>query len=259
MPSPKALILCLWMILLGLCGTGCVPPGGSGQDEEGDPDYRVGLNRKQAGNYTRAIDSFERALAQNPQSAAANFELGLIYYQNVTNYVAAIYHFDRVQRLKPGFRRIDVVRSMIKACKQELVRDAMVGFTVQMQREMERLEQALQDNAALRQEVAQLRAQLSHRETDNSPRTEPGPGDGVRERAADLRTTAPAPAQLGMRVESGQTASRRAATIYTVKTGDTLYSIARRHGMSAAELRSANPGVVPTLLRAGQELRIPAR
>jgi LysM repeat protein len=256
MPLPKAQVLCLWIILLGLCGVGCVPPGGGAQEEESDPDYRVGLNRKQAGNPTRAIESFERALARNPQSAAAHFELGLIYYQDVTNYVAASYHFDRVEKLKPGFRRIDVVRSMIKACKQELVRDAMVGFTVQMQREMERLEQALQDNAALRQEAAQLRAQLSQQEANHPLRVEPVSGNEAGARTAEPLARA---TTFGVRQEAGLTSPRRAATVYLVKPGDTLYSIARRHGMSAAELRSANPGVVPTLLKSGQELRIPAR
>lgn len=258
MPPLKTLVLYLAMILWGLGGVGCVPPGGSGQDEQDDPDFRVGMNRKQAGNHARAIESFERALHRNPQSAAAHFELGLIYYQNVTNYVAAIYHFDRVQRLQPGFRRIDVVRQLMNRCKQEMVQDAMGGFTAKMQQEMERLERALRENEALRQEVAQLRSQLSEREpvlmTRNAAVTEhavavraPDQGVGDRAQPAVARAqTLPMPSTPG-------------STTHIVRSGDTLYSIALRHGLTEAALRAANPGVIPTRMSEGQVIRVPVR
>ncbi len=243
----------LALILLGLGAAGCVPPGGTAPDAESDADFRAGASRKQAGNYTRAIESFERVLQKNPGSAAAHFELGLIYYQHITNYVAAIYHFDRVQRLQPGFSRIDVVRQLIKVCKQELVQDAMGGFNVQMQRELERLERVTQENAALRQELAQLQAQLKEREA----------GSHLVETGVVLRGLEP---QRAPRTEaSGDTVIRQAqmpstrpVTLYTVKRGETIYSIAKRYGLTEAALRAANPTVVPTQMSAGQVLRIPA-
>ncbi len=45
---------------------------------------------------------------------------------------------------------------------------------------------------------------------------------------------------------------------YTVKSGDTLYSISQHFGLSVAELREANPNVGSTI-SAGQVLQIPAR
>jgi LysM repeat protein len=252
MTSPATPLVCLALILLGFGGAGCVPPGGGDGREENDADFRAGMNRKQAGSYVRAVESFERVLQRNPRSAMAHFELGLIYYQNVTNYVAAIYHFDRVQRLQPGFNRIDVVRQLIKVCKQELVRDAMYGFTAQMQREMERLERTTQENAALRQEVAQLQARLKA----GDPRS-----DATREA---MLSSVSDPLQA-MRTENlpeslEEPAPRAGTTVsYRVKAGDTLYSIARRYGLTEAALRAANPGVVPTRMGTGQEIRIPAR
>lgn len=50
----------------------------------------------------------------------------------------------------------------------------------------------------------------------------------------------------------------RANAIYTVRNGDTLGHIARRHGVGTNELRSANQ-LSGDLIRAGQKLRIPAR
>jgi LysM repeat protein len=239
-------------ILLGLAGAGCVPAGGGARVEENDPDFRAGMSRKQAGNYARAVEAFERALQNNPRSAMAHFELGLIYYQNVTNYVAAIYHFDKVQRLQPGFSRIDVVNQLISVCKRELVRDATKAYNVNMQREMERLEQITRENAALRQELAQLQAQLKTRDPRVVQPVETNPGNTSDQ--VSLARTEVLPV-------TGEEAPARApeSVTYRVKRGDTLYSIARRHGLSEGALREANPGVIPTRMVAGQEIRIPAR
>lgn len=45
---------------------------------------------------------------------------------------------------------------------------------------------------------------------------------------------------------------------YTIQAGDTLLEIARRNGVSLAELLAANPGIVPEALTVGQVIRIPA-
>lgn len=49
-----------------------------------------------------------------------------------------------------------------------------------------------------------------------------------------------------------------AARTYTVRRGDTLSSIARRHGVSLGELLAANNLASPGQIRAGQKLRVPA-
>ncbi len=45
---------------------------------------------------------------------------------------------------------------------------------------------------------------------------------------------------------------------YTIKRGDTLLEIARRSGISLAELLAANPGISPEALSVGQVIQIPA-
>jgi peptidoglycan endopeptidase LytF len=44
---------------------------------------------------------------------------------------------------------------------------------------------------------------------------------------------------------------------YTIRQGDTLFSIARRFGVSLADLTEANPGINPTNLMIGQVICIP--
>lgn len=47
-------------------------------------------------------------------------------------------------------------------------------------------------------------------------------------------------------------------TTYTVQRGEWFYQIARKFGISVAQLQAANPGVNPNALYPGQVLRIPA-
>lgn len=43
---------------------------------------------------------------------------------------------------------------------------------------------------------------------------------------------------------------------YTIQSGDTLYSVARKQGVSLAALKKANPGVDPSNLKIGQTLKL---
>ena len=43
---------------------------------------------------------------------------------------------------------------------------------------------------------------------------------------------------------------------YTVKQGDTLYSIARKHGLSVAEIQRLNPGIKANELKIGTRLKL---
>ena len=58
-------------------------------------------------------------------------------------------------------------------------------------------------------------------------------------------------------LEIGQTRTTALPETYVVKAGDTLGTIASELGVSNDELTRANPGINPSGLRIGQELRIP--
>ncbi|KAL8671413.1 MAG: hypothetical protein Q9168_004086 [Polycauliona sp. 1 TL-2023] len=44
---------------------------------------------------------------------------------------------------------------------------------------------------------------------------------------------------------------------YTIKSGDTLFEIAKSHNTSVAELEKANPGINPKTLQIGQKINLP--
>ena len=69
---------------------------------------------------------------------------------------------------------------------------------------------------------------------------------------ADLREPAPAP-----RVQPKHARTRSArASAYSVRSGDTLGTIAERFGTTVDELLVLNPGVDPRALRVGQSVRV---
>ena len=47
-------------------------------------------------------------------------------------------------------------------------------------------------------------------------------------------------------------------TLYTIRSGDTLYRIAQERGTTVAELLRVNPGIDPNALRVGQRICVPA-
>ena len=85
----------------------------------------------------------------------------------------------------------------------------------------------------------------------------------VSEPAPIPQPTPPAPSPHPTTFASVQPEPIRArpeTTFYTVQPGDTLFGIARRHGLSVDELLRMNPQIVnPDSLYADQELTVPRR
>lgn len=62
----------------------------------------------------------------------------------------------------------------------------------------------------------------------------------------------------GASFAGGEGASSGGGGVYTVKKGDTLWGIAKRHGTALADLIAANPQIKnPNLIYPGNEVRIP--
>ncbi len=232
--------------------------GGRAVDEEKDPAFLSGRSRVEEKDYSGAVECFERALRNNPQSAAAHLELGLLYYRNLSDYAAAIYHFDRFNRLRPQSSKRDVINQFIDVCKRDLAADVPLGSVpLLMQRELDRLTQT---NKLLVLEVERLRLQLAQQAQRLSlpiPQPTNPPAAG-----STTPSTVPPPANQRPPTAAASTQTPpRASTprTHVVRHGDTFYSIARAHGTTVAAIRAANPGVNPQRLRTGQVVKLPAR
>jgi tetratricopeptide (TPR) repeat protein len=238
-----------WLILAVMLGmVSCRPQGTVLLDDDHNPFIASGLRYRAAMEYEAAIDAFERALEKNPASVRAHYELGLLYEKQKQEYVTAIYHYNRVLKLRPKGYPSENVRLLIAGCRQELVKaEALAPVTQAMQQDLERLRE---ENALLRDELNQLNARLaSLKQTAADPVPAPEPSrnaSGANVRPPD----GPPPA-----ISSNPTASRTRS--HAVRAGETFYSIARLYNVDVKKLIAANPGVAPSSMPAGYILRIP--
>jgi LysM repeat protein len=247
----------LALLMAGLALSGCLPSGSSQLDEEKEPHFLAGKSRVNAMDYKGAIESFEKSLEVNPRSAAAHFELGILFEKEETDPAAAIYHYGEYLKLRPGAENAEIVKQHVMSCKQELARTVSLGpVTEKQQRDFERL---AEENKQLTEEVTKWRAYYAGRapgptnQIGITPRpvravVPPGPG----------QPTAGGVASAGSTNTGGQTALPAGGRAHTIKSGETPTIIARKYGVKVEALMAANPGLDPRRLQPGQTVNIPS-
>jgi LysM repeat protein len=252
----------------GVLLSGCLPSGQSAMDEEKEPHFLEGKSRASEMDSKGAIEAFEKALEVNPRSAAAHFELALLYEKKGTDPAAAIYHYDHVLKLRPGAENADVlVKPHILACKQELARTVSLGAVTERQQLY--FEQLAEENRRLNEELQQWRG----RSTTNPPsqpsaavRTVQAPASAPSTPVRAIPSTAGNPARAPASVASSApnnesrtlVASVATSRTHTVKSGDTPTTIARKYSVKVDALMAANPKLDARRLRVGQVVAVPS-
>ncbi len=251
------------LLVVGLVAGGCLPSGQSQLDEEKEPHFLAGKSRVNAMDYKGAIESFEKALEANPRSAAAHFELAILFEKEETDPAAAIYHYGEYLKLRPRAENGDVVRLRVMACKQELARTVSLGpVTEKQQRELEKLAEEnrrlTEENTRLGEEVAKWRTYYGGRAQGPtnaaevaSTATRLRTGDGSGQQASSGSTA------VSTTVTGRQTGASTGLRTHTVRFGETPTIIARKYGVRVEALMAANPGLDARRLRPGQTLSVP--
>ncbi len=252
---------------------GCSPAREAQMDEQRNPYFIEGKDRLGSRDYKGAIAAFEKALEMNPRSALAHFELAVLYEQHSeqreNDYVAALYHYNQVVRLRPHAYPADNARQRVASCKQELVRSqSMAPVYQQTVREIDRLKE---ENQQLHRQVDTLTAQAASQfiapaalTTRQAQNTQPGASAA---RTESLSEPTGRSGRVGEK--TGETpiarergtvptqSARGTGRSHTVKAGETPYSIARNYGLRPDALLAANPGLDARRVRIGQTLAIP--
>jgi tetratricopeptide (TPR) repeat protein len=248
------------VLLLAWCG--CDPGSEAQVDEQKNPFFAAGKERIGAHDYKGAIEAFEKALETNPKSVLAHFELGVLYEQHSeqkdSDYIAAMYHYQQVIRLRPTEYPADNARQRIAGCKQELVKgEALAPVAQNLVRENDRLKE---ENRGLHRQLDSMRADLNRvaaggaapalaaqtqgstaqADTAVRPRTNAAPGV--------YRVTPAAPSASAIASSSKN---------HTIQPGDTAYSIAKRYRVSVNSLLTANPRMDPRRMKVGAVVAIP--
>lgn len=242
---------------VGLLG-GCLPSAHSQLDEEKEPHFLAGKARVNAMDYRGAVDSFEKALEVNPQSASAHLELGWLYENKEGDAAAAIYHYERFLRFRPKADNADAITNRIVACKQQIASTvSLSGVSPSIQREFEKL---TEDNKTLREELTKAQAMIARLQAQTNAAVSPvAPANTVFQATPGTDVAAadrPNPAKQSPRVE--KVPSNRVGRTHTVRSGETMTAIARQYGIRVGSLTAANPRVEPRRLQVGQVLTIPA-
>lgn len=292
MTFPAGRILICFVFLL--FGMGCFRMNEGTLDEEKDPHFIEGKKKVNSMDYEGAIESFERALQANPRSAAAHFELGVLYEERKNDFGAAVYHYQRHLQLNPKSSMSDVVTGRITNCKRELAKTVSVALVSrEIQRDLERLTLT---NNAMRERLTALEAELTRRpqyitnymtnwltvtqfvtrtveapanrqeqttppDNDRTPPSRPSGSTAGRTGTSGNRSSS-----TQQRGATGPTATRPAPTapreakrIHIVRSGDTLAKISRQYNVSIDSLRRANPRLNPSRIVPGQAVVIPTQ
>jgi tetratricopeptide (TPR) repeat protein len=246
----------LAFLLLGLVLSGCMRRPETSLDEQNNSHYQSGKERLSALDYKGAVTCFERALEDNPRSALAHYELGVLFDQHESDYAAALYHYNKALKLKPSGYPSENIRQRIPACRQELIKeDSLAVINPSVLRETERLRE---ENQALRKQIELLQTHLASRPPAGTALGSLG-GSASGLNVAAAGTTNVAARGLsgsGDRNRVSPSASRGAKT-HSVKAGETAAAIARLYQVKLPALLAANPGVEPRHLRVGQVLNVP--
>jgi LysM repeat protein len=230
---------------LGVALAGCEPSAQSAADDEKEPHYVLGQNRVSAMDFQGAVEAFEASLEANPHSAAAHFQLAMLYDEKESNPAAAIYHYQQYLRFDPKAGNAEVVTGRINACKLQLARDVL-GLPSSPAAQQQ-LQQLADKNRQLQDEVDKWRA-YSAGQTAVKTNLPPASNHLSTQPAATVISSPPVAANPFV-------AKPR---MHTVAAGETPAAIARKLGLNLDALLAANPGLNPKKLRVGQILNLPA-
>ncbi len=241
-------LLFLLVSWLGICG--CLPAGHSQLDEEKESHFLAGKARVHALDYQGGLECFEKAIEANPRSGLAHFEAGLLCEKYKQDHAAAIYHFERFLEFRPDSGYAEVVKQHILACKQELARSvSLPPITASLQKELESLSR---ENKTLREEVEAWRTKARTQNVSTLPSAPVPEPTQPRFPVAAVRIP------LTSNTNSLRTMANQAGgRTYTIKSGDTPASIARRYGIKLNVLLSANPQLNARRLQIGQSVILP--
>lgn len=210
--------------------------------DENHPLIKRAIARKQAQDIDRAIELFQKALERKASLARAHLELGLLYDQELEDYVRAIYHYERYLEKRPHAEKRELIR--------ELIQHARLSFAASLP---DQPSASVKRIANLQREIERLRYTI---ESIREKPTLPSPVSG----ASSEPALNPSPA--ANREPPTQSSSPDPAETYLVERGDSLSRIAIKMYGNASEwtrLFDANRHILdqPGSVRPGQRLIVP--
>lgn len=233
-----------------------------------NPYYIQGIRHRRQSEYKSAADAFKKCLRVSPQSADAHLQLGMLYEDHLHQPVSALHHYQSYMRLRPAGDNAQVAEESVERIQQRLGEEwaALYGVGRPRTDEIIAAEQVRKKLYKLEEQKAFLLKKL--RETNRKLIAARHAQE--RHRAPSRRlddqpqqTPASATEDKPVNKDQGRAADTQREELYTVKKGDTLFSIARRKYGNASlwdELQSYNQSVLNgrNELIIGETIRLPS-
>lgn len=245
---------------------GCAPAGLPDSDEEKEPHFVLGNTRFNSMDYSGAVEAFQESLEVNPRSALAHYRLAQLFDTKQPDPAAAIFHYQQYLRFRPQADNAEIIRQRIVTCKQQLATDVFAMPTAPAT--MRRIEELTETNRLLLRQVEDLHASVQkwsdyaatlQAAQRNGPGVTALPNDYAHPPSGNPfpDDSSTPPASRSTPPASKPVPAKPAKRTYTVKSGETMASIARKQGISLKSLQAANPGVNPQKISPGQSLNLP--
>lgn len=240
------LALCVALFaVLGLLTAGC----GNRAERMDERDIEHPLMKKaraeeDAGNLDTALSLYQKALAERPDLARAHLELALLYDEpNGTNYLRAIYHYERYLEKRPDTEKKGIVKSLIAAAKMSYA----ASIPNRPSAAIKKIAKLTKENRLLKERLAVMGGNTNEEQVAATENDTPDTQTSGNEDQLSLPGPEPAAS---------------AVDFYTVKKRDTLTKISKKVYNDAGKWRDlyeANRETLesPEALRVGQKLVIP--
>ena len=247
-------------------GGGCGPLDTSSVDEKKEAHYLAGKKYLQNRKPEKALQAFEKSLLVIPDSAEAHFQLASLHLEEFQNPVRAIYHFEKMLRLREDHPMAEVAKESIDNCKKKIAREVapLPGST----RTSEEINRLLRENKELEEDKEKLKGKVSQLQGEigklklslNSmaaPRSSP-PNSGGENLLAGQNSPPPAVNRsLPTVANPPKPPENRRFIKHILDQGDSFYALARKYGSSAKAIQRANPSMHPKRLQIGAVVNIP--
>ena len=246
---------------------GCKPMATARMDEEREAYFLDAKEKLFAEDFGEAVIGFEKALEVNPRNAAAHLELGLIHYQHIHDYAAAIYHFRKMLDLRPDHMMAGQIRDHLERCKMDFASSVNLGplnqhTEARMKRLVEEKDGLLEKVGQMEGQLAQMREVLAVQSQALKSARQKVPADASPALAGQKASFGPVAKEPDAGVASEPSTPGRSLTEekyrkHVIRSNDNFYKLAQYYGLGLKAIEQANPGIDSTRLQIGQVINIP--
>ena len=149
----------VFLLVISMVITGCKPDTAVNIDEEREAYHMDAKSKLFAEEFEAAVVGFEKALEVNPKNASAHFELGLINYLHLKDYVSAIYHFQKLLEMRPNHMMAVQIKDHLERCKMDFASTVTLGPL--NQNTETRLKNLVETKEELETQIKNLEGQLA--------------------------------------------------------------------------------------------------